>query len=295
MKKLKGIIPVLVSPVTKDGGIDEQGYINLLEHTLRHPIGGYWILGSASEDFLMSYKDRLHAARIIAAHVKGRVPVIAGCGAPVLEEVYQFFDDTAGMQIDAYHLLPTDRKMRPALVEKYVRMVADRAPKPVWLYNNELRGLKIPVEVVNELKAHPNVAGIKAAGYDLKDIVPFCMMHSEKFQTIGSGGSHLLTFLAMGCDAHTSSGASSWPREFCEAYDLWQRGKLAEAREAAFSLSRLTKALPHPANTEFCAEEKGVLEALGICKRYVYPPFWPCTDEEMVQVRKVLRAHGKLP
>lgn len=294
MKKLKGIIPVLVSPINEDGSIDKKGYTSLLDHTLKHPIGGYWILGSASEDFLMSYSDRVQATKIIAEHVNGKVPIISGCGAPVLSEMYQYFDDTATMKIDAYHLLPTDRKMRPTLAYKYIKQIADRAPKPLWLYNNELRGLKIPIEVVNDLKSHPNIVGIKAAGYDLKDIVAFCMMNSANFQTIGSGGSHLLTFLAMGCEAHTSSGASSWPKEFCEAFSLWQDGKIHEAREAAFNISRLTKALPHPANTEFCAEEKGVLEALGVCKRFVYPPFWHCSDEEMLQLKAVLRQFGKL-
>ena len=54
--------------------------------------------------------------------------------------------------------------------------MADRAPHPIWLYNNGMRGLQIPVPVVRDLKDHPNIAGIKAAGFDLMDIVPFCMM-----------------------------------------------------------------------------------------------------------------------
>ena len=134
----------------------------------------------------------------------------------------------------------------------------------------------------------------KAAGYDLKDIVPFCMMDSAGFQTIGSGGSHLLIFLAMGCDAHTVSPACCFPKQYCEIYDLWKTGKLDQARQKAFGLSRVIKALPHPQNTEFSAEEKIVLEILGICKRYVYPPFIACTDEEKEQARRALLDGGLL-
>jgi 4-hydroxy-tetrahydrodipicolinate synthase len=289
MKKLRGIIPVLVSPVNQDGSLDEQGYHGLLEYTLKHPIGGYWMLGSAGEDFMMTHRDRVRATKIISDYVAGKVPVIVGCGHPVWEEMCQFFDDTADMGFDAYHLLPTDRKMRPPLARKYIQMVADRAPKPIWLYNNELRALKIPVDVVADLKSHPNIAGIKAAGYDMKDIVPFCMMHSDDFQTIGSGGGHFLAFMAMGCDAHTISPACCWPGEYCQMYEYWLAGKLEQARELAFKIGRVIKALPHPINTEFSAEEKAVLEVLGVCKRYVYPPFFHCTDEEMAQTRKVLQ------
>ena len=294
MKKLKGIIPVLVSPINEDGSIDQQGYTKLLDFVMEYPVGGHWILGSASEDFLMTHADRVKSTQIISEHVNGKVPIIVGCGNPVWEDTCRFFDDTADMKIDAYHLLPTDRKMRPLLMRKYIEMVADRAPKPLWLYNNELRGLKIAVDVVNELKGHPNIAGIKAAGYDLKDILPFCMMHSDDFQTIGSGGSHLLVFLAMGCDAHTISPACCFPKQYCQMYDLWQEGKLAEARKMAFNISRVIKSLPHPQNTEFSAEEKAVLEIMGICKRYVYAPYWHCTDEEMVTAKKALQDGGLL-
>ena len=295
MKIMKGIIPVLVSPMNQDGSPDEQGYRKLVEFTMKYPIGGYWILGSASEDFLMSHDDRVLATKIIAESVDGKIPIIAGCGQPVLKEMYKFFDDTANMKIDAYHLLPTDRKMNASLTYRYCTMIADRAPKPLWLYNNEKRGLKIPVEAVRDLKDHPNIAGIKAAGYDLSDILPFCLMNDgENFQTIGSGGGHLLVFLVHGCTAHTISPACCFPKEYCRAYDLWQEGKIDEAREQAFAISRIIKALPHPENTEFSAEEKIVMEILGVCKRYVHPPFVSCTDAEEIQARKVLQEAGIL-
>jgi len=151
-----------------------------------------------------------------------------------------------------------------------------------------MRGLQIPVSVVRDLRDHPNIVGIKAAGFDLMDIIPFCMMDSEDFQTIGSGGSHILLFLAMGCSAHTSSGACSFPGQFCEIYELWQAGRIAEARAKTFALCKIAGALPRPPNTELCASEKAALEVMGICKRHVYPPFVACSDEEVAKAREVL-------
>ena len=292
--RIQGIIPVLVSPMHEDGSPDHEGYRNLLRHLYRHPIGGLWMLGSASEDFLMSEAHRLEVTRLVSKHLDGRSPVIVGAGHPVLEATYRFFDDTADMKIAAYHLLPPDRKMKPSLAYRYCAMVADRAPKPIWLYSNEKRALKIPVEVVRDLVDHPNVAGIKAAGYDLADIVPFCMMNGEQFQAIGSGGGHLPVFLALGAEAHTASSACSFPGAYCAVYELWQQGRLDEARQRAFAISRLIRELPHPDNTEFCAEEKMVLELLGICRRHVHPPFRPCNEQEARQAAEVLERHGML-
>jgi len=294
MERLKGIVPVLVSPVDDDGTPDDAGYRKLLDFTLGHPIVAYWILGSASEDFVMTYEDRLHVTKLVCEHVDGRVPVIGGAGSPVVAESLRYFDDTADMNVAAYHVLPTDRRMEPGPAHQYLKSMADRAPRPIWLYNNGMRGLQIPVPVVRDLKDHPNVAGIKAAGFDLMDIIPFCMMDGEGFQTIGSGGSHILLFLAMGCDAHTVSNACSFPGQFCEIYELWMAGKTAEAREKSFALNRLSKSLPHTKNTESCAETKAILELMGIGKRHVYPPFLPVSDDDMAKARTILTEAGVL-
>ena len=293
--RLSGIMPVLVSPMNEDATPDEEGYRRLLDYVFEAPICGLWMLGSASEDFLMSRHHRVAAARIVSEHMGGKSYLIAGCADPVLPEVCRFFDDTAELAIDAYHLLPPDRKMNTSFIIKYCTMVADRAPKPLWLYNNEKRALKFPPESVRELSQHPSIAGIKLGGYDLSLIVPAAMMDADGFQVIGSGGSHLLVFLSLGCTCHTISAASCFPKQYCKVFSLWQEGKLAAAREKAFTISRMLKALPHPENTEFAAEEKIVLELLGICKRHVHPPFRACTDKEKEQARRVLVQYGVLP
>lgn len=241
MKKLSGIIPVTMSPIKPDGSIDSAGYRRMIDFTLAYGMGGLWVLGSAGEDFLIPYSQRVEIARTICEQVGGRVPIIMGAAFSSLIDTHRFFDDTAGMPIDAYHILPPDRKMGEALAVRYLMRFADACPKPVWFYNNPLRALKIPANTVRQLSSHPNVAGIKAAGYD-----------------------------------------------------LWTAGKISEARERAFRISHMIAALPHPENTEFCAEEKVVMEIMGLCTRHVYPPFRECSDQEREQARKVLVENGVL-
>lgn len=290
---LKGVVPVLMSPIQEDGSPDEEGYHRLLDFTAPHA-GGYWVLGSASEDFLIPYPDRVRIARIVAGHVNGALPVVVGCGSPVVSETHRFLEETVDLPVTGYHVLPTDRRMAPASAYRYCKSIADRAPKPVWLYNNGMRGLQIPVPVVKDLMDHPNIAGIKAAGFDLMDIIPFCMMNRETFQTVGSGASHMLLFLAMGCSAHTVSPACCFPQEFREIYDLWAADKPRQAREKFFALCRLLGRIPHADNTEVSAEEKAGLEIMGICKRHVYPPFVASSDEEAAHIRRVLQDAGHL-
>ena len=287
---LRGIMPVLVTPMHKDGSPDLDGHVKLLEHVMKKPIVGLWILGSASEDFMLDHDHRVEITKTVAETVGDRTHVIAGLSDPVHGRMLRFFDETADMKLSGYHWLPNERRMSSATFLRQATELAERAPKPLWLYNNPMRGVPLSTDAIREVSEHPNVAGIKAAGFNLMEILPLTTMNRDDFQVIGSGGGHLLLFLVQGCTCHTVSQASLWPGTYIRIFDLFFEGKIDEARRIAFAVGGVLKALPHPDNSELSAEEKAVLEVMGICERWVAPPFRPCTDEEMDQARKVLAA-----
>lgn len=294
MGRLRGIMPVMVSPMHQDGAPDHDGYIRLMDYMLQYPLAGLFVLGSGSENFHMSYDHRLEATKIVAGYAGGRTPLLVGCGDPVLAEIYRFFDDTADLPIDGYNLLPTDRKLSASVTIDYCTMIADRSPKPLWLYSNPARALLFSIDSVKTLAQHPNIAGMKVGGYDLQNIIPLAMINSDSFQVLGAGGGNHLAHLALGIMCCTMSTASSFPGRHVEVQTLWEQGRIDEAREKAFAVNRLIRDVPRVGNTENSAEEKAILELLGICKRWVYPPFRSLSDEMMVKLRSVLVAHGVL-
>ncbi len=292
---LQGILPVLLSPMEADGSPDSAGYMRLLDHIFQNPIPGLWVLGSASEAFGMSYEHRLAAARLVAQHLNGKHYLIVGCGDPVLSRVYRFFDETADLPISAYHLLPTDRKMDTHMTVDYYTAAAERSPRPLWLYSNPARAHQPTLEAVRVLAQHPNIAGMKAGGYDLSYMSSVALLSSPSFQVIGAGGGgNLLAWLALGVTSVVLSEACYWPGELTRAYRLWQDGNTAQARQEILRLQRIVSAFPPRHNTEATAEEKAVLELLGICKRHVYPPFKPCGEQEVAQIKRVLIENGLL-
>jgi dihydrodipicolinate synthase/N-acetylneuraminate lyase len=135
---------------------------------------------------------------------------------------------------------------------------------------------------------------MKVGGYDLQNIIPLAMLNSEAFQVLGAGGGNHLSHLALGVMCCTMSSASSFPKQHVEVQTLWEQGRIDEAREKAFAINRLLRDIPRGQNAESSAEEKAVLELLGICERWVYPPFKPVSDDAMTRLRAVLEAHGIL-
>ena len=61
--RIRGIVPVLVSPGNEDGRPDYQDDADLLEHVYSHPIGGLWMLGWASEEFSITPQTRIEGTK----------------------------------------------------------------------------------------------------------------------------------------------------------------------------------------------------------------------------------------
>ena len=294
MEKLSGIMPVLVSPVHEDGSLDHEGFTRLLDHIYEAPVVGLWLLGSASENFMMPHEDRVEIVRIVAEHMQGRTNLIVGCSDPVQSNVYRLFDDTAHLPIQAYHCLPTDRNMGTSMTVDYWTAVADRSPLPLLLYSNPHHALDPTLEAVAEVSHHPNVAGMKIGGFNLTKMTGIAMLNSESFQVLGAGGGNHLAYLALGVKCVTMSSGSLFPKQHCEVHALWEKGEIEAAREKAFRLIRVLRNLAPTRNTETCAEEKAVLELLGICKRWVVPPYKALSDDEVGRLREILVENGFL-
>ncbi|MFN2487902.1 MAG: dihydrodipicolinate synthase family protein [Acidimicrobiia bacterium] len=288
-------MPVLVSPMNQDGSPDEPGFHRLIDHIYTDPeapIPGLWVLGSTGENFMMSFDHRVEVTRIVCDKAGGKTALLVGCGDAVLSEVFRFFEATAHLAIDGYHCLPTDRKLSPSATIAYWTAVADRSPKPLWLYSNPARALEPDVAAVTYLSQHPNVVGMKVGGFDLRTIAPIAALNSAEFQVLGAGGSNHLAYLGLGVTCTTMSTACTLPGEFAAVHTLWSRGDLDGAREQSLRLNAFVKEWPARRNTEAAAEEKAILELLGVCQRWVYPPYEPLDDDQMEQMRKILEQHG---
>ncbi len=64
--KLKGLIPVMVTPMLEGGSPDPEGIRSLTEFLINKGVGGLWVLGSASEDINMTLEERILVVRTTA-------------------------------------------------------------------------------------------------------------------------------------------------------------------------------------------------------------------------------------
>ena len=136
MRAVEGVLPVLLTPFTEGGDLDEVGLERLLEFLLDKPIGGIWALGTGSEDMNLGYENRLRIARIVSRVNDGKVPLMMGASFFALEDTMRFIEDTATLDFDAYHMMPYHPLYSLERLEWHYRYIADRCPKPLWMYTS---------------------------------------------------------------------------------------------------------------------------------------------------------------
>jgi 4-hydroxy-tetrahydrodipicolinate synthase len=291
-KSLQGVIPVMVVPMHPGGSPDLDGIHRLVDFLVDSGVGGLWVLGSASEDINMSVKQRLVVARETVLATRGRIPLIVGTGLTSIGDILDYAEQLADLEMHGLHVLPYDLKMGDARLIHLMISLADRFPFPLWMYHNAKRGRPITDNVIQAVKDHPNIGGIKMGGYNLSELTQAMMHRSPNFDVVAAGGGQFFQMLSLGAEAHTTSEASVYPERFIDIYRSFKAGRLDEARQKQFDMIRLSKSFPRTENGEYCAEEKYMLSLRGICGEAVNPLYRTLNDDEKSKLREVLSTAG---
>jgi dihydrodipicolinate synthase/N-acetylneuraminate lyase len=171
---LQGIVPPITTPFYPDGSVYLKKLAANVERYSKTPVAGIVVLGSTGEAILLSDQERrdvLKTAREAAAPHK---VMIAGVGMESASETLRLTEYAAELGYDVA-LIRTPhfyrKQMQPANLLAFYRLVADRSPLPVMVYNVPVfTAYDIPAEVVIELAEHPNIIGVKESSGDVEKV-----------------------------------------------------------------------------------------------------------------------------
>ncbi len=76
-QKIEGIIPVMITPFTANGGIDYPGLARLVEWYIDNGSDALFAVCQSSEMQFLSLEERVELAAFVSQAAAGRVPVIA--------------------------------------------------------------------------------------------------------------------------------------------------------------------------------------------------------------------------
>jgi len=292
MRQINGVVPVLVTPISDNGDVDGPALDRLVKYLNKKNIGGFWVLGTGGEDMDLTYRQRIQVAEIVAKSNAGKSPLVLGAGFFALQDSKNFMDDTAHLDIDAYHVMPYHPLLGLDRIKWYYQHLAGHASKPLWMYTSANWCRSIPPDLVREMKGYPNIAGIKFSTSNAVHTEKVIALQSEEFQVLTAVVRTFFASLSLGVKGATTVEACPFPDPIIDIYEKFSCGNLEEALIAQRRLNRMLEQMPEgPSKDNFLkvAEGKYILKKKGICEEYMTGYYRTLLDSEKARIDEVLR------
>jgi 4-hydroxy-tetrahydrodipicolinate synthase len=239
---IKGIIPAMLTPLTKEQTVNVKGIRQLTHHLINSGVHGLFTLGTNGEFHLFSDEEKMTIAQTIIDEVNGRVPVIVGTGGNSTAEVIELskkmeeIGASALSVITPYFISPTQEELAV-----HFEKIAENTSLSVLLYNIPARtGVNLDAETVARLAKVPNIVGIKDSSGNFENIEQYIQVTKEDDFSVFAGTDSLIlkTLMAGGVGA-VAATANMLPDIVVSIYNSWLEGNVEEAQKAQEKLQPL--------------------------------------------------------
>lgn len=290
----KGILPAMITPLTKEGKVNEKALRKLINYLIDGGIHGIFAIGTTGEFYGLTHDEYRETIQITLDEVKGRVPVYAGASAITTKEVINLVNIAEECGVDALSVL-TPMFISPNQDQLYThyKTIAENTKLPILLYNNVPKtGVNITAATVEKLADIDNIIGIKDSSGDFTLTGEYIRRTRGKNFHVMLGRDTLIhAGLCYGAKGSVAACANVAPRLCADIYDKYMAGDREGSLEAQFTLAPLRLAFTLGT---FPTVIKEALELLGIEAGPCMDPVGPMTDEEREQLKKVLINMGIL-
>ena len=238
----RGVLPALVTPFTRGEAVDETALRALVRHVLPH-VDGVVPCGTTGEFIYLTPDEQKQVIEIVVDEVAGRVPIVAGAGAPSTRQAVQLAraaqaaGASACLVVTPYFLHPSDKGIYQHFYE-----VASAVDIPIVLYNiPQVVDAYLPRTVVEDLADIPNIIALKDSSGNLTYTMEVLEMTKGRFNVLIGHDEVVLPALAGGCSGMILASAQVFPEVWQQVYSGVQQGDLDTARELQFSVQKLAR------------------------------------------------------
>jgi len=292
-EKFQGIVPPAITVFNSAGEIDREKTKGFLQHLINEGVHGLFIAGCTGEYALMSMEQREEIIDVGVEAARGKVPLFAGTGhngTRIAVELSKYAEDAGADSVIVslpHHPKPTQE----ALYQHYKR-IAEAVNIPVLVYNWPGQfGVSIEPETVARLADDGYITGIKDSTENIDHTAEIIRLTEGKITVFEGFETKILPALCLGADGSISTIGNIIPAELVEIYNLFQRGKIGEAREKQLSIFGLANILSTRHDMQLLKEG---LKMLGFDVGDALMPTSRVSPDVKEKLRKELRKLGKL-
>jgi 4-hydroxy-tetrahydrodipicolinate synthase len=284
---IRGVLPAIITPFTKDNKVDKEGLRQNIEFLIKNGVSGIVPCGTTGESATLSIEE--HEKVIEIAIDCSTVPVVAGTGSNNTTEALELTRSAmdagadAALLITPYYNKPNDRGMLA-----HFKKIANEVDIPIILYNVPSRtGVNLKPEVVAELAKEGNIIGVKEASGNLDQVTRILeMTRDEDFEVISGDDGLTLPIMALGGAGVISVVANVAPKLMVSMVEAFRKGNMEEARRLHLLLAPLTRAVFLETNP---IPIKKAVELIGFPAGDLRLPLASMSDENEQKLKAALK------
>jgi 4-hydroxy-tetrahydrodipicolinate synthase len=291
MSKFRGAFVAIVTPF-RDGRVDEQGLVDLIEFQIANSTHGIVPCGTTGESATLSHEEHHRVVELTIKTVNGRVPVLAGTGSNSTAESIELTRHAKAAGADgALMITPYYNKPSQEGLYRHFKAVAEAVAIPIILYNVPSRtSVNMLPETVARCAAIDNIVGIKEATANLQQISDVIRLCPSDFSVLSGDDFTSMPTVAIGGAGVISVTSNVAPKEMAAMMDAALAGDYARARELHHRLFPLMTAMFLDTNP---VPAKAALALMGkIQSSAVRLPLYEMNEATLGKLKTILAAQG---
>jgi 4-hydroxy-tetrahydrodipicolinate synthase len=294
MTPITGSIVALVTPMHDDGSVDYPALRKLVDWHIEQGTDCIGVVGTTGESPTVDVEEHQEIIRVSVEQARGRVPIMAGCGANstveaiALAKYAQKVGANCQLQVVPYYNKPTQEGQ----YRHFKAIAEETGDLPMVLYNVPGRTVAdMQHDTVLRLTEVPGIVGIKEATGNIER-AQWLIREAPKGFAIYSGDDPTAVALMLcGGQGNISVTANVAPRAMHELCIAAIAGDAKRAMEIQFQLMPVHKHLFVEANP---IPVKWAMARMGLMGGALRLPMTPLAKANEAVVEGALRAAGLL-
>lgn len=285
----KGLGIALITPFMNDGSVDYFALKRLVEYQLDNHADFICILATTGETPCLTAEEKATIIKLVKETVKGRVPIVMGCGGNNTAALVEEIKNTDWTGIDGIlSVCPYYNKPSQEGLYQHFKAVSKASKLPVILYNVPGRtGINLKAETTVRLANDcDNIVAIKEAGGNLEQVDEIIKNMPEGFDVISGDDALTFPMIASGAAGVISVIGNALPKEFSRMIRLEFNGEYEAARKIHHAFTELYSLLFVDGNP---AGVKAILSEMGMINNVLRLPLVPTRITTKQQIATILK------
>jgi 4-hydroxy-tetrahydrodipicolinate synthase len=291
MTPITGSIVALVTPMLEDGSIDYPHLRSLIDWHIAEGTDCIGVVGTTGESPTVSVEEHCEIIRVAVEQAKGRVPIMAGCGANSTAEAIELAKFAKGVGADCQlQVVPYYNKPTQEGQYLHFKAIAEAVELPMVLYNVPGRTVAdMQHDTVMRLAQIDGIIGIKEATGNIERAQWLIHEAPTGFGVYSGDDGTAVALMLCGGQGNVSVTANVAPKLMHQLCVAAMAGKAQEAMAIQRQLLNLHKHMFIEANP---IPVKWAVARMGKCGGTLRLPMTPLSSQLEPLLEAALRKNG---